>query len=128
MPVSSTSRERTNRPLSNISKLVVALRSRVRRLVNGTRLSQCGEARHIRFHSLVGIAGQVYCGGPAQRLNAFAHDWRIGAWARDQVDRQPDFRKRPRRAHRAEHVSSGKDDLEIGAPHFETGKELGYIG
>ena len=41
---------------------------------------------------------------------------------------EPDFRKRLLRAHRAERVGSGKDDLEIGAPRFQTGKELGHIG
>jgi hypothetical protein len=37
---------------------------------------RCGDTRQIGLRSLVGTAGQVYCGDAAQRLSSFAHDRR----------------------------------------------------
>jgi len=85
-------------------------------------------ALEIRLRSPVAAADQVYRGDAAQRLRSVAQDWRIGARARYQADREPDFRKRVLRAERAERIGRGKNYLEIGAPCFQTGKELGHVG
>jgi len=80
------------------------------------------------LRSLARAAGQVYCGNAAQRVGSFAQGWRIGARARYQTDREPDFRKRLLCAHRAEGICCSKDYLEIGASRFQADKKLGYIG
>ena len=61
-------------------------------------------------------------------MGSFAQGWRIGARARYQTDREPDFPKRLLCAHRAEGICCSKDYLEIGASRFQADKKLGYIG
>src|SRR5947207_13765778 len=96
--------------------------------VGAGRSSRRGDTRQRRSRSLVGAAGQVYCGDAAQRLSSFAQRRRISARARYEAHREPDFRQRLLRAHRAERVGSGNHYLDIGVPRFQTVKEVGHIG
>jgi hypothetical protein len=71
--------------------------------------------------------GQVNCWDAAQLLSLFAQDRGIGARARYQADCETDFRERVLRAHCAESIGRGKNNLKVRASRFKTAKELGRI-